>query len=70
MQRSLLSAIAQLPEDEQDEAIDSLVDAIIAEGLRPPLQERLATASPRAQDPAQDELGPPGLVPVSTMTPR
>lgn len=41
MQRSLLSAIAQLPEDQQEEAIDSLVDAIIAEGLSEADLERL-----------------------------
>jgi hypothetical protein len=33
MEKSLLHAIAQLPEEQQDEAIDGLVDVIIAEGL-------------------------------------
>lgn len=33
MEKDLLHAIARLPEDQQDEAIDCLVDVIISEGL-------------------------------------
>jgi adenine-specific DNA glycosylase len=44
MDRNLLRVIAKLPKGEQDAAIDSLVDAIMAEGLTEEEVEKLQLA--------------------------